>query len=175
MTITAFALFVSALALHDQGQLSLYHAILVSILLYLHGFVALSISLGGIALKGPYVRTPQERSQFHRSMSKARLAGIPVIFIAVVFSLFVWHHVHSLGPYAVTCNPHTVVIILGSRLVATQTGRTAGLAISYIFLFYLISIAYIDARNLLRHLIIPHYNDRGFLLSELDEELLIRE
>ncbi|EIM90726.1 uncharacterized protein STEHIDRAFT_152428 [Stereum hirsutum FP-91666 SS1] len=151
MTITAFALFVSALSLNHQDQLSLYLAISVSILLWLHAFATLLVMFGDavVKLKDLDGRTYKSKEQhdFYQSMRIMRLSGVPVIAIAIAFSLFVWRHASTFGADP-ACNPHTVLVILGSHLTATTTGRIAALTISYICLFFFVFFALLDSLSL---------------------------
>lgn len=110
MTITAFALFVSALVLHANGQLSLYLGITVSILLYLHAYAAICVlysdvvvMVGKLSSAGKKRRDEEQSRQDHRDREKeedelkkkysskaleVRKHIYPVLFLASIFSTF---------------------------------------------------------------------------------------
>ncbi|KAI0314836.1 hypothetical protein OF83DRAFT_1174400 [Amylostereum chailletii] len=126
MTITAFALFASALALYGQDDLYLHEAILISILLYLHAYAAVLCVMPLFSDSDLHHGVLYTNAQLIVHFGRAMLRMMPVLLAATVFGLFVWTHAASFGPEP-TCNVQTTLVLLGAHLEATRAGRTAAL------------------------------------------------
>jgi hypothetical protein len=153
MTITAFALFISATALHNMRQLSLYQGILVADLLYLHSYIAV-ISLLPHYRKSnlAYVINAPTRQQRSHDWWSGMLRTLPVLSIATVFGLFIWTHAPTFGSQP-ECNHQTTFVFLAFPFPALGSGRTAALAMvwahAYMISILLIGGALLSLSNLL--------------------------
>ncbi|EIM82534.1 uncharacterized protein STEHIDRAFT_149552 [Stereum hirsutum FP-91666 SS1] len=144
MSITAFALFLSAFVLYFKGELSLYLGISVSILLYLHAYASLVVlcsSAYSMIQKMPLLVTniDLERRRLG-AVRKAFWRALPVLIMAIVFGLFVWTKLPSLGSDA-ECNPDTTVVVIGAHFSSMRSGRIVSLIVSCLHLYLIITLS----------------------------------
>lgn len=133
MTITAFALFISAIVLYTQHNLSLYQAILVSVLLYMHAYATLYCLLAATPHTDPRATAPLLDGRTPREIERAwwmqRLSALPVVLIATMSAMFIWVRAPSFGSQP-ECNRQTLFTIFGIQLSATRAGRFVALVLS---------------------------------------------
>ncbi|KZT38008.1 hypothetical protein SISSUDRAFT_1047729 [Sistotremastrum suecicum HHB10207 ss-3] len=147
MTMTAVALFISALVLSGSQNLSLFHAILISVLLFLHSYAAAfsmwAASPFGVNRAPESVKTPRE---MERHVWKFQYKSVPVFLIATTFTGYIWIKAPSFGTPSV-CNPETLFVILGKKLSAVHGGRISALILIgihgvFLFLFLVSGLAF---------------------------------
>lgn len=151
MTITAIALFVSAIVLLIKNGLPFFLALSVSILLWLHAFAALFVLLAGAAS-----RTAQYTN---RSARFLRLQGFSVMAIATGFSTFVWGNAYT-DVYR-DCEDGRQVFVLA--YIKVSSGGT-GFVIFFmgLFLYVVLSCMFVDVFVLLEGRTRPQMLDYGF-------------
>jgi len=129
MTITAFALFTSALALHSMDELSLYQGILVSVLLYLHAYAAAASMQSSTPSASPALPVNGKTArELEREWWIIRFKLTPPVLIATAFGLFLWIRAPIFGSQP-ECNNKTLFVVLGLRLSATAGGRVFALIV----------------------------------------------
>ena len=129
MTITACALFISALVLYSKGELSLYQGILVSVLLYLHAYAAAASMHSSSPRASPALPVNGKTArELERGWWTIRVKALPPVFVATTFALFLWVRAPMFGSQP-ECNDKTLFVILGLPLSATAGGRVFALVI----------------------------------------------
>lgn len=133
MTITAFALFISAIALYAQNNLTLYGAILASVLLYMHAYAAVYSVFAAMPHVGPRLSAPLPDGTTPREIEREwwmqRLSALPVVSIATISAMFIWVRAPSFG-WRPECNHQTLFTFFGIWLLATGAGRIVALVLS---------------------------------------------
>lgn len=151
MTITAIALFVSAIVLLIKNGLPFFLALSVSILLWLHAFAALFVLLAGAAS-----RTAQYTN---RSARLLRLQGFSVMAIATVFSTFVWSDADT-NEYE-NCENETQVFVMA--YIKVSSGWTGAVVFLMGLILYLVlSCMFVDVIVLIKGRAHPQMLDYGF-------------
>ncbi|KZT41842.1 hypothetical protein SISSUDRAFT_1059154 [Sistotremastrum suecicum HHB10207 ss-3] len=137
MLITTFALFVSGLVLHTAQSLSLFHAIIIALLLNLHTravflsasptpFVRARGMDAGAAFLSILAMSPRDQL---RRLAFMRIKDMPSGLIAAIWGVFVWSKPSTFGT-PTNCNDKIVVAFLWWKASATGVGRALCLTVS---------------------------------------------
>ncbi|KAI0317595.1 hypothetical protein OF83DRAFT_1120457 [Amylostereum chailletii] len=153
MAVTTFALFISAFVLYGKGELILYDAIIVSILLYMHANAAAWSHVSNDSSqprtkpvadadynaiqKDKDAEPPTSNGARHAQSLKELCYWVPGFVLAIIFGFFVWARVSKFG-YNPVCNAQTVFVIFGAHTKATHTGRTAALAVNAVYTAFVV-------------------------------------